>query len=164
MIHTRTRPGGTLAAGLIGAAVAAVLIAAGIYAGMQLERNSAAPENDAASSEASVSSSTATSAAASSMAPKATASSASAKNQADIDACINAATEAHGHAWADACEDRKRTMEMAYNACIEKNGDEEYCGKQWGGYADIGTQCELGIAKTAALNASYEAAKQKCSE
>jgi hypothetical protein len=86
-----------------------------------------------------------------------------AEEQAAYDACINAATEAHNARWADACEDKKNTQESLYLACTQKN-DQAYCDAQFGGYEDIGANCDLGTARTNTLNAQYAAAKQACAK
>lgn len=81
--------------------------------------------------------------------------------QSAIDACINAATEAHTQRWAQACNNERILMEHAYTACLE-NKDKEYCQAQFGSYATIGDDCQLPAKREIALNVQFAAAKAAC--
>ncbi len=82
--------------------------------------------------------------------------------KAAYDGCINAATAAHNQRWAAACEEKKKSQESAYLACIENKQDEVYCTAQFGGYESIGANCDLGTVRTATLNTQYAIVKQQC--
>lgn len=155
MEFIKNRSGNTVASILIGVVVATVLIAVGAMVGMKLNEN----DDDTSSSSSSMMSSVSGGTTAT---PPAATSSSSTKTQADIDACINAATEAHNQRWASACADLRRSMEMAFNACMQNQQDEAYCTAQWGGYTSIDSTCDLGSAKTNSLNATFNVAKQHC--
>ncbi|MFA6523138.1 MAG: hypothetical protein WCS85_02110 [Candidatus Peribacteraceae bacterium] len=84
--------------------------------------------------------------------------------QAEIDTCINAATEAHNQLWAATCRQVSATMQIAYDACISNGKSQSYCQAQFGAYLSMGPTCTLPLIRQNELNVKYNAAKIVCQQ
>lgn len=78
----------------------------------------------------------------------------------EIDACVNAATEAYAVAKERACDEEKDYHIAAFEACLKKGETVSSCRSEWPNSRK--ESCVLSPAAAASLAASYEAAKEEC--